>query len=232
MNGRALDRPVWNAFTGRQAGLAIVDGAAVRFRRDIGIFAAVADHSTESLAALARLAGGTAFATIEDQAPPAPPGYRALSSSTCLQMILKGGNAATPSLPVIDLMPEDSAAMLELATLTEPGPFKANTYELGGFIGLKQDGALIAMAGQRLQPEGHVEVSGVCTHPHHRGKGYAAALMTIVANRIVARGEVPILHTYAANTRAVGLYERLGYRTRRVLLLTMFGPIAEPSLRT
>ena len=115
--------------------------------------------------------------------------------------------------------------MLALATLTEPGPFRTNTHEFGGFIGVKQDGALIAMAGQRLRPMGHVEVSGVCTHPDHRGRGHAAALMAIVAQRIQARGDIPFLHSYAANAAANALYERLGYRVRRTLMLTNFAPI-------
>ena len=224
MSGHPLDRPVWSAFTGRQAGLVIADGGAVRFRHNIGIFAAIADHAPETLAALARLAAGDAFATVEGAPPPAPPGYREISSRPCLQMLL-GAEARIPdAFAFEELTAEDSPAMLALAMLTEPGPFRTNTHELGGFLGVKQHGRLIAMAGQRLQPNGYVELSGVCTHPDHRGQGYAAALMTIVAARIQARGEMPILHTYAANGAANALYERLGYRTRRTLMLTMFAP--------
>ncbi|NIJ08045.1 hypothetical protein FHS31_001655 [Sphingomonas vulcanisoli] len=225
MSGDPRDRPVWNALTGRQAALTIADGPAVRFRHDIGIFAATADSGAANLEALARLAGGEPFAMLEAEAPPAPPSYRQLSAKPCLQMVLDRPSPVPPPVPFVELTPEDGPTMLALALLTEPGPFKTNTYELGGFIGIKQGGALIAMAGQRLQPEGYVEVSGVCTHPDHRGQGYAAALMTIVAQRILERGETPILHSYAANVAANALYERLGYRTRRELLLTMLAPL-------
>ena len=110
--------------------------------------------------------------------------------------------------------------MLALATLTRPGPFKERTHQFGGFIGVKDGGRLIAMAGQRMQPVGFVEVSGVCTHPDHRGRGYAAALMRVVAGRIRGRGDTPFLHAYADNRGAIGLYETLGFRFRRELTMT------------
>ena len=91
--------------------------------------------------------------------------------------------------------------MLALATLTRPGPFFARTHQLGAFIGVKQDGRLVAMAGERMQPTGFTEVSGVCTHPDPRGRGYAGGLMRQVAARILARGETPFLHAYADNDR-------------------------------
>ncbi|MEI9963878.1 MAG: GNAT family N-acetyltransferase [Caulobacteraceae bacterium] len=105
--------------------------------------------------------------------------------------------------------------MLALATLTQPGPFFARTHQLGDFIGVKQEGRLVAMAGERMRPTGFTEVSGVCTHPDWRGRGYAAGLMRLVAARILARGETPFLHVYASNTGAIALYEALGFRLRR-----------------
>ncbi len=225
MSGHPLDRPVWSAFTGRQAALAIADGPAVRVRPDIGIFAAAAAYDAAGLAALARLAEGAPFAVVEAEAPPAPPGYRMLGSKACLQMVLERPIERHPDVAFVDLGPCDADEMLALAILTEPGPFKSNTHELGGFIGLRSGGKLVAMAGQRLQPDGHVEVSGVCTHPDHRGRGHAAALMTIVAARVQARGDIPILHTYADNGSAILLYEKLGFRTARSLTLSTFAPI-------
>ena len=80
------------------------------------------------------------------------------------------------------------------------------------------------MAGERLKPVGYTEVSGVCTHPDHRGKGYAAGLMRHVAGRIFARGETPFLHAYATNTGAIGLYETLGFRIRTEVTVTALRP--------
>jgi predicted GNAT family acetyltransferase len=111
--------------------------------------------------------------------------------------------------------------MFDLATLTKPGPYFARTHRLGDFVGVKQDGRLIAMAGERMKPDGFTEVSGVCTHPDARGRGYAGALMRVVVAKILARGETPFLHVYAANTGAIGLYETLGFALRREVTMTV-----------
>jgi predicted GNAT family acetyltransferase len=125
-----------------------------------------------------------------------------------------------PAFEIVGLGEADAAEMLALATLTKPGPFFERTHELGDFVGVKVDGRLAAMAGERLKVPGYTEVSGVCAHPEHRGRGYAAALMERVAAGIRARGETPILHTYADNAGAIALYERLGYRTRTEVIVT------------
>ncbi|MGH9518070.1 MAG: GNAT family N-acetyltransferase, partial [Terriglobales bacterium] len=77
-----------------------------------------------------------------------------------------------------------------------------------------RDGRLAAMAGERLHPPGFTEVSAVCTHPDFAGQGLAAALVTAAARRILARGEVPMLHVRSDNSRAIALYQRLGFRER------------------
>jgi predicted GNAT family acetyltransferase len=121
--------------------------------------------------------------------------------------------------------------MLALATLTEPGPFFEKTHRLGDFVGVRAGGQLVAMAGERMKPDGFTEVSGVCTHPGHRGRGYAATLMRHVAARILARGETPFLHAYATthththnNHAAIALYQRLGFALRREILMTRLTP--------
>ncbi|HZW15484.1 MAG TPA: GNAT family N-acetyltransferase, partial [Brevundimonas sp.] len=119
----------------------------------------------------------------------------------------------------------DAAEMLALATLTVPGPFFEKTHRLGDFVGVKVDGRLIAMAGERMKPEGFTEVSGVCTHPDHRGRGYAGALMRVVTGRILERGEQAFLHAYAVNTAAIALYATLGFRVRAPVTYTVLdGP--------
>jgi predicted GNAT family acetyltransferase len=114
--------------------------------------------------------------------------------------------------------------MLALATATQPGPFFARTHELGTFWGVKVDGRLVAMAGERMKPPGYTEVSGVCTDPGHRGKGYAALLSRTVATQIMARGETPMLHAYASNTPAIRLYEQLGFELRTHVNVTILAP--------
>ena len=105
--------------------------------------------------------------------------------------------------------------MLALATLTKPGPYLKDTRLLGNFWGVRENGKLIAMAGERFKHPGYTEISGVCTHPDHLGRGLAHALCVEVAERILARGETPYLHVFSSNIRAIKVYENLGFRIRR-----------------
>jgi predicted GNAT family acetyltransferase len=88
---------------------------------------------------------------------------------------------------------------------------------MGDYIGIKVDGRLVAMGGERMKPEGFTEVSGVCTHPGHRGKGYAKAITGYLTNAILERGETPFLHVFVQNAPAINLYEKLGYRARKTI---------------
>jgi predicted GNAT family acetyltransferase len=117
---------------------------------------------------------------------------------------------------LIELGTPDSAEMIELTAMTKPGPFSTRTHELGTYLGIRKDGKLVAMAGERLKVPGHTEVSAVCTHPEHTGKGYAGDLMAEVMKRIRERGETPFLHVRQDNGRAIEVYKRLGFRQRKL----------------
>lgn len=218
-----LDRPVWNALTSRQADCALGEGLARRFAPQYGPLTGARDASPESQAALAALPDAPdGLWLLEAQAVAAPAGMAVAHSADCVQMIADGPVAAPdPAFAFIDLTEDDAAEMLALATLTRPGPFAERTGRLGAFIGVKQDGVLIAMAGERMRPVGFTEISGVCTLPEHRGKGLAGALIRVGMARIRARGEVPFLHSYASNSAAIGLYESLGFRVRQAAVLTV-----------
>jgi hypothetical protein len=108
--------------------------------------------------------------------------------------------------------------------LTRPGPFSTRTHELGRFLGVRREGRLIAMAGERMQPTGFTEVSGVCTHPDFQGMGLAGQLMSAVIANILEKGERAFLHAYTHNRSAIGLYESLGFAQRAVVVLTLSGP--------
>jgi predicted GNAT family acetyltransferase len=116
---------------------------------------------------------------------------------------------------VLDLSAEDVPDMLELVRLTEPGPFLPRTIEMGHYIGIRKEGRLVAMAGERLYPSGYREISAVCTHPDHQRKGYAQLLVSRLARENWQHGVVPFLHVSPGNTTAQRLYERLHFHARR-----------------
>ena len=208
-----LDRPVWNSLTSRWSHMAVGDARAWRVDPEVGPFAAAADAgSLDALAALVP-AVGELWIVEADPMPP-PPGVTVDRERELHQMVAERVAPPSASFDIVSLGPADAAEMYALATLTEPGPWAARTHELGGFVGVKVDGRLVAMAGERMKPPGFTEVSGVCTHPDHRGRGYAGALMRVVAERMLARGEMPWLHAYASNVGAIALYESLGFRLR------------------
>ncbi|HEU4961612.1 MAG TPA: GNAT family N-acetyltransferase [Sphingomonas sp.] len=217
-----LDRPFWSAITTRQRHFALGDGRAARFVPEIGWFAAAADAAPENLAALAALVPAAGMlGLVETDPPPLPPGLKIVKQAACVQMVAERPAVPAPGFAFEALGDRDAADMLALATLTEPGPFFARTHQLGAFIGIREEGQLVAMAGERLKPPGYTEVSGVCTRPGFRGRGYAAGLMAAVSDRIAARGETPFLHAYADHAATIALYQRLGFRVRTTLLYTL-----------
>ncbi|EJL36884.1 putative acyltransferase [Caulobacter sp. AP07] len=227
-NPHPLDRVVWSAFTGRQSDLALVDGDALRVHPDFGLFAATANQAPESLAALGRLvrAHPGEVGVVERFDPPPVPGTQVVNRAILWQMVAEDLAEPKPAdFEILPLTQADAPDMLALATLTKPGPFFRRTHELGDFVGVKVDGRLAAMAGERLRPDGFTEVSGVCAHPNFRGRGYAARLMLHVAQAIQARGETPFLHSYADNAGAIALYQALGFRFRCEQVLTVLAPL-------
>lgn len=217
-----LDRPVWSALTTGWAPLAEGDVRAWRLTPDYGPFAAGAEHGSPAIAALIP-DGGTVW-TVEGEAL-APPGTRAVRSAAVVQMVADRIVGNPPAFDHAVLGEADAGEMFDLAMLTEPGPFGRRTHRLGRFIGVRVGGQLIAMAGERMRLPGFAEVSGVCTHPDFRGRGYAGGLMRAVARRMLARGETPFLHAYAANSAAIALYGALGFRRRASLVATVLAKI-------
>ena len=116
---------------------------------------------------------------------------------------------------VLTLSSADVPEMLELVRLTEPGPFLERTIELGKYVGIRHDGVLVAMAGERLHFDDWTEISAVCTAPTHRGHGLATRLMSALVADIQRRSERVFLHVLTDNSNAIRLYEQLGFRVRR-----------------
>ncbi len=211
-----LDRPIWMALTTQHRRLGRVLETAGRFFADVSPFAATCDDTDESLADLSRLVadGADSVALMQVGEIAAPTSLRRTSEALGVQMVLRRAIERPAVGDVSRLGQVDVAEMLTLTQLTQPGPFAARTYEFGTYWGVRREGRLIAMAGERLRQPGFTEVSAVCVHPEHRGYGYAACLTSLVAAGIQARGETPYLHTFADNTAAIRLYEKLGFQLR------------------
>ena len=160
------------------------------------------------------------------QVPPiaVPPGLQALRRAQGVQML--AGRAIEPEPgedPVVVLGEADAPDMLALARLTEPGPFLPRTHTMGRFVGIRINGTLAAMAGERMRFAGGTEVSGVCTHPDFRGRGLARRLSFVVAHHIQQRGDQAFLHAWTTNTAAIALYEGLGFRVRTEVEVAVLG---------
>jgi ribosomal protein S18 acetylase RimI-like enzyme len=218
----ALDNVIWQALTTRQAEFAEVFGRARRFAQVVTSLTAFEEEDEQGYASLANLVGPGGTAALFLDAPyKARMGWNRIAGAPLLEMVCENGNfpdhKPNSISGIVELGLPDSPEMLALATLTKPGPFGTRMRELGAYVGVRCDGKLVAMAGERLKVPGYTEVSAVCTHPDHIGKGYARVLMTEIMRRIRERGETPMLHVREDNTRAVELYERLGFRTRKLL---------------
>ncbi len=132
-----------------------------------------------------------------------------------------GANAELP-LPSDEVRPLSAANADEMVRLTDaafPGFFRARTYRMGSYCGIHVDGKLVAMGGERLRLEGYPELSGICTHPTYRGKGYASDVIGHLVRSHRRDGLCSWLHVGAPNTRAIDLYLSLGFRRVRTILL-------------
>jgi ribosomal protein S18 acetylase RimI-like enzyme len=216
-----LDNTIWQALTTRQIQFAQSFKGARRFVPEVGPLAAFLQPDDEGYEALAGLVKPSGTIAVFLDAPYEPrPAWSVVAGAPLLQMVWQNGSLSdhVPELSsrIVELGIADSAEMVALAAMTKPGPFGPRTHELGNFFGIRQEGKLVAMAGERMKVPGHTEVSAVCTHPEHTGHGYAAVLMTRVMQGIVERGEVPFLHVRGDNTRAIEIYKRLGFQERKL----------------
>ncbi len=216
MNISELDNPAWFALTGRHGHLAIGDGPVRRYPAEVSPFSAIADR--DALPVLAeRMSPGDVAVLWSPDALDAPEGVDLAMRFDCLQMATFDFRPAEVVYDADVLGLADAQEMQDLAVLTKPGPFGLRTPEMGHYIGVHEGGRLIAMAGERMKPQGFTEISAVCVHPDYLGRGHARRLMSIVGKRIVADGRVPFLNVLPGNHGAIKLYESLGFAPRRMM---------------
>jgi ribosomal protein S18 acetylase RimI-like enzyme len=222
----ALDNPAYAALGGPHARFAQVRGRARRYPDDVAPFLALpSPPSAQDWRDAAELVPpGTLVAGRYGDAE-LPDGWRAVDTFDLVQMI---GERVTgvECAEAISLGAADVPEMLELVAQTEPGPFLERTVELGDYVGIRREGALVAMAGERFRLDGWTEISAVCTSPDHRGQGLASQLTGALIAGIQRRSERPFLHVLSTNTGAIRLYEELGFRVRQTTTLTVVTSLA------
>jgi ribosomal protein S18 acetylase RimI-like enzyme len=215
MSEHPLDNPLWHSLNSAHAELGTRNGDAARYRPEISAFAGLATPTPAALEDLSKLVDPDGFVLVIglDEMDGPGPAWRCAEGVLLAQMVCET-RLDEPDLPVTVLGPQDVDDMMELVVLTVPGPFERGTIEMGRYMGLREEGRLVAMAGERLKPDGYTEISAVCTHPDVRGRGLGEALVRAVAAPIQRTGDVAFLHVATSNEPAIAVYERLGFRKR------------------
>jgi ribosomal protein S18 acetylase RimI-like enzyme len=219
-----LDNVPWQALNTEHAHFAVGNSRARKYPSDVAPFAGTVDESPESLIELRRLLAPGEAVYLETACVPQIPELEVGDSFPALQMVATGPPPASRNEEnrgpgIVSLSARDAQAMLDLTAIAFPGFFRARTHEMGAYFGILVEGELVAMAGERMALPGHREISGVCTHPAHTGRGYAARLITHLMRRHANLGLVSFLHVSTSNSRALALYHRLGFSITKEISL-------------
>ena len=214
MAAHVLDNPIRASLRTRHRALAQVQGEVMRYPAEVAPFLAVDSAGVEAGPALDALVppGDTVY--LLGPVPAVPEGWQLRGPMLLAQMVYPQPRAEVAGPAIVELGPAQRPDILTLAALVYPHYFRMRTPELGRYFGIYQDGRLAAMAGERMGTDGWREVSAVCAHPEHAGRGYAQRLLVWLSNDLLARGETPFLHVSLENHRAKELYLRNGYRVR------------------
>jgi ribosomal protein S18 acetylase RimI-like enzyme len=214
-----LDNPIWHSLRSRHAALGEGGEHAACYDPDIAPFAGVASADAQCGAALATLLGDREPCYLVGVIPPVVPGWRLDDHGVIDQMLCTRAPDVPDGPAMAELGADNVEDMLELTARVFPGYFRRDTLRMGRYLGIYIGDRLAAMAGERMALPGHREISAVCTHPDHTGRGYAQRLVAQVTRDVFAVGLLPFLHVSPGNTRAKQVYERLGYVDRRAVVL-------------
>jgi ribosomal protein S18 acetylase RimI-like enzyme len=211
-----LDNVFWHCLAGPHACFAQGRGAVRRYAPGFSPILGFEDPRHPDFDELARLCGVGEHFYCDSWTGAPPPGWSVEQQATMFRMVFDARAPQPPEMEgIVALTAAHAQAALELARLTQPGPFGIRTLELGEYFGVFDGDRLVAMAGERTCVPGYREVSGVCTHPAYQGRGHARRLMDVLLARQCARGEIPYLHVMSHNAAAHARYLRMGCRDYR-----------------
>jgi ribosomal protein S18 acetylase RimI-like enzyme len=212
-----LDNPVWTALTTLQMDLSQANGEARRFPPEVTLLGALEENSAEAWASLAKLTQGDPVTLYSQSAPELPAGWSSVRHVELFQMVMEDGltHVQSRGCAVLELTDADVPEMSAIYSATRPGrTLCPQIQRCGLFLGVRQEGRLVAMGGLRLHPPGYREITTVATHPDLNSRGYATAVVSVLAEKTLAAGERPYLTVRTDNQRAIAIYHRLGFRER------------------
>jgi len=208
-----LASPAWHALNSGNKSLGFGNEKVKYFAGDVSPFAALVVNTNENFQLLHEIhPGGRPALFMSEVEISIPQPWQVAAVIKGIQMVCKKQVLSEKGDTVIvSLFEKHIPQMLELTKLTNPGPFAKRTIEFGHYAGIFEGDQLVAMAGQRLLAYEYAEVSAVCTHPDHTGKGYAKQLVDHQVKRIFAEGNIPYLHVRHDNVAAIKVYENTGF---------------------
>jgi GNAT superfamily N-acetyltransferase len=221
-----LDNPAWSALTTAQAGFAQGTDDAKRYLPGLLPFVGLAPEADP--VKLGPYIGAGEFFYLIGDLPTLPTGWRLEHELPCAQLLAPENLHCMPqpTEPIVLLGEADKAEMFALIDSLQPGYYYPDTRQIGEYFGIRRDGRLVAMSGERMRMTGYSELSAICTHPDFTGRGYAQQLIAWLCRRRVAEGIGPFLHVSLANQRALRLYLHLGFRHRRGITFSRIRKLA------
>ena len=217
MRAEPFHNLVWNALQTVHANFAVKNSHAARYPADVVPYAALADSTHADLSPLEELLAPDDLVYLIGPQPTPIKSLQVGPPLDCFQMLFTAQpplDTGTPDdPPILRMTPADAPDMVALTDLAFPGFFRPRTHEMGTYYGIRINNQLVAIAGERLAIPGYCELSAIVTHPAHTGKGYATLLMNRLLRDHASANVKSFLHVSQKNSRAIALYQRMGFIT-------------------